>query len=246
VPGVPGGESTGTDESGGGGSSQPTWETAPGGGGAAGGETAESGAPGDGSQTPGGAGAEGQDGDESWESGVPGGDGGWETSNQLPGATSSIPPMPSEQGQPPGGGSDGSTGTSGGDAELDKALKDFDGGILAEREVIKARANETAASSGGGAGLPGGSPEENSAGGDASEDSGGTQTEGGPMGYPGAGPRAHSAPPGPTAQSSVPDDIPDAKDDDVVARQLREAAMAETDPELKEKLWDEYRRYKSR
>lgn len=33
-------------------------------------------------------------------------------------------------------------------------------------------------------------------------------------------------------------------DDDIVARQLREAAEKETDPELKEKLWEEYRRYK--
>ena len=40
--------------------------------------------------------------------------------------------------------------------------------------------------------------------------------------------------------------IPDGQDDDIVARQLREAAENETDPELKEKLWDEYRRYKNR
>ena len=33
-------------------------------------------------------------------------------------------------------------------------------------------------------------------------------------------------------------------DDDVVARQLREAAMREPDPQLREKLWDEYRKYK--
>jgi hypothetical protein len=33
-------------------------------------------------------------------------------------------------------------------------------------------------------------------------------------------------------------------DDDIVARQLREAAEKETDPELKKKLWEEYRRYK--
>ncbi|MGW8161384.1 MAG: hypothetical protein ACWGN1_03970, partial [Desulfobulbales bacterium] len=32
--------------------------------------------------------------------------------------------------------------------------------------------------------------------------------------------------------------------DDIVARQLREAAEKETDPELKEKLWEEYRKYK--
>lgn len=42
-----------------------------------------------------------------------------------------------------------------------------------------------------------------------------------------------------------PEDIGDGSDDDVVARQLREAAEKETDPELKAKLWDEYRRYKS-
>ena len=35
-----------------------------------------------------------------------------------------------------------------------------------------------------------------------------------------------------------------ASDDDIVARQLREAAEAETDPALKEKLWEEYRKYK--
>lgn len=39
-------------------------------------------------------------------------------------------------------------------------------------------------------------------------------------------------------------DLPDAKDDDIIARQLREAAMAEPDPELRERLWEEYRRYK--
>ena len=33
-------------------------------------------------------------------------------------------------------------------------------------------------------------------------------------------------------------------DDDIVARQLREAAEKETDPELKKRLWEEYRRYK--
>ena len=34
------------------------------------------------------------------------------------------------------------------------------------------------------------------------------------------------------------------QDDDIVARQLREAAMAESDPELREALWQEYRNYK--
>lgn len=42
----------------------------------------------------------------------------------------------------------------------------------------------------------------------------------------------------------VPDDVPSGQNDDVVARQLREAAENETDPALREKLWDEYRQYK--
>ena len=45
-----------------------------------------------------------------------------------------------------------------------------------------------------------------------------------------------------TAQTA---EIPNGDDDDVVARQLREAAEAETDPEVKEKLWEEYRKYKN-
>ncbi len=44
---------------------------------------------------------------------------------------------------------------------------------------------------------------------------------------------------------AVPADVPDARDDDIVARQLREAATRETDPTLREKLWQEYRKYKT-
>jgi hypothetical protein len=47
-----------------------------------------------------------------------------------------------------------------------------------------------------------------------------------------------------TRVAEIPADIPDGSDDDIVARQLREAAMKETDPKLREKLWDEYRKYK--
>ena len=42
----------------------------------------------------------------------------------------------------------------------------------------------------------------------------------------------------------VPEDIPSAQGDDIVAQQLREAAAAETNPGLREKLWDEYKKYK--
>lgn len=189
----------------------------------------------------GGAGDQGQgqgSGEESWEDGVPGGSGedGWETSNQqVPGGTADTPPMPSDRGKPPG---------SGGDGELDGALEDFDGEILSEREVIRQRSNETA----GAGNLPGGAESGSSdsgAGGDVAGIPGTSGDVDMPDGARGLPSNRNLPPaPSPVASAGVPDDIPDAKDDDIIGRQLREAAMAESDPELKEKLWDEYRRYK--
>ena len=75
---------------------------------------------------------------------------------------------------------------------------------------------------------PGGRGE--SAGQQSGEQGGGGGVGGGTVG--GSGP------------NTVPADIPDGRDDDIVARQLREAAMKETDPELRERLWEEYRQYK--
>jgi len=45
------------------------------------------------------------------------------------------------------------------------------------------------------------------------------------------------------SDGEVPDDIPPSANDDIIARQLREAALAETDPATRAKLWNEYRRY---
>ena len=45
-------------------------------------------------------------------------------------------------------------------------------------------------------------------------------------------------------ESRVPADVGDGRNDDVVARQLREAATKEKDPAVREKLWEEYREYK--
>jgi hypothetical protein len=42
----------------------------------------------------------------------------------------------------------------------------------------------------------------------------------------------------------TPDDVPTMVDDDIIARQLREAALVEKDPDLRDRLWDEYRKYK--
>lgn len=49
----------------------------------------------------------------------------------------------------------------------------------------------------------------------------------------------------PGSGGKTPEDIPRGQDDDIVARQIREAAMQEKDPVLREKLWDEYRKYKN-
>ncbi|MFU8816487.1 MAG: hypothetical protein ACNA7W_14160, partial [Pseudomonadales bacterium] len=119
---------------------------------------------------------------------------------------------------------------------------DFDGEILAEREVIRSRSNETA-----GAGTAGGGSQLPPSGGDAAAGGASGTADlpsppSGPMGVP----STRTAPPAPRPEgaTAIPDDIPPARDDDIIARQLREAAQQETDPELREKLWDEYRRYK--
>ncbi|MCC5846482.1 MAG: hypothetical protein JJU29_00190 [Verrucomicrobia bacterium] len=46
-----------------------------------------------------------------------------------------------------------------------------------------------------------------------------------------------------TARQGQAGDRPPRQDEDIVARQLREAAEKETDPELREKLWKEYEAY---
>ena len=45
-------------------------------------------------------------------------------------------------------------------------------------------------------------------------------------------------------QERTPEDVAVMVDDDIIARQLREAALAEEDPELRDRLWAEYRKYK--
>ena len=45
-------------------------------------------------------------------------------------------------------------------------------------------------------------------------------------------------------QQAVPDDIPPEATDNMIERQLRRAAMNETDPNMKRKLWNQYRQSK--
>jgi hypothetical protein len=142
--------------------------------------------------------------------------------------------------------------------KLDSSLREFDGLILREQEILEERREEQAASGGGGAeGGSGGEGEgENGESGEGKGAERDDRTADAPGGT-GGSPDDPSGEPVPTedgAESSsdsgelsngrIPPDVGDGRDDDIVARQLREAAMNEEDPALREKLWDEYRAYK--
>ena len=129
------------------------------------------------------------------------------------------------------------------DARLNEGFAEFDGMILGERERVQAEADEAGSDvmSNGGAGAGSGDGE---AGGPlifASAPPG--STGGGVMPAGNANREGDFSNTSPQETFETPDDIPSGNDDDVVARQLREAAMREPDPELRERLWDEYRAY---
>ena len=46
------------------------------------------------------------------------------------------------------------------------------------------------------------------------------------------------------SNGKIPEDIPTADNDSVLEAQIRQAALNETDPEVQDLLWDEYRKYK--
>ncbi len=138
--------------------------------------------------------------------------------------------------------------------ELNESLTVFDGMILNEREAIRGKASEEAGKGDGqadgplfeeaalsepGVTEPGGPAAGEEADTEPQEETvpampgGGNRRSGGPEVAEGRG------------DGGVPADIGDGSDDDIVARQIREAALAEEDPQLREKLWDEYRQYKN-
>lgn len=150
------------------------------------------------------------------------------------------------------------------DRKLDSSLSEFDALILREQEILAQRREAAgAAGGGGGAGTAqvGGGREGTGEEGGAGEDGGGEEGEDASATAEGTGdspdeatgeevardegaPEASEAETGDVSNGRVPPDVGDGRDDDIVARQLREAAMKEEDPELREKLWDEYRAYK--
>jgi hypothetical protein len=137
------------------------------------------------------------------------------------------------------------------DAQLEKGAGEFDAIILKteaeQREAARTAAKQSSSRGGAGGGAGGGisasintdTAEEGNSPYDEGMASGGGYSTGGGMGGAGGG-----APPPDAAKYPAPSDIPSGSDDDVVARQLREAASRETDPAVREKLWDEYRKYK--
>jgi hypothetical protein len=130
----------------------------------------------------------------------------------------------------------GSAGAVGGTGTAEEQASGA-GATAAEGEGEQGTGEEGAGEEGAGSeGSEGG--ESGTAGDEGAGDQQGTGQQGGGSGVGGGGPKGGGGPGG------VPADIPDGRDDDIVARQLREAAMKETDPELRERLWDEYRKYK--
>ena len=131
------------------------------------------------------------------------------------------------------------------DQELAEALSQFDGFLLDKNSEIESRRSEekrrtdidyevsgkrnagggSAQSSRGGATNRGDSDDDASQGGSSGGYAGGLEEK--------------------QENANAQDPMIDGSDDDIVARQLREAAEQEKNPALRERLWREYRDYKA-
>ena len=142
--------------------------------------------------------------------------------------------------------------------KLNGRLEDFDEMLLIEKDLLSEKKRTSQSGSGGesGSGL----------GGESSENDGGNEfgdSGSGQSGRPDSadverggfsrknqtngdirGNRQSKQDTGRVTGQGKPAEISDGHDDDIVARQLREAAEKETDPVLRKKLWDEYKLYK--
>ncbi|WP_405223181.1 hypothetical protein [Lentisalinibacter sediminis] len=151
----------------------------------------------------------------------------------------------------PGGMTDvpgGSGGQGSLDDEFERSLGDFDDSLLEEQQKVAEVSRDTGAFENGG-GSQGGGVGLGEQAGEAGEGSGGTvgvvnNSAGGAGGSMRQEPGSVDQLTKEQIGERTPGDIPSGVDDDIVAKQLREAALAEEDPELRERLWDEYRSYK--
>ena len=138
------------------------------------------------------------------------------------------------------------------DEALDESLEDFDETVLAEGNRNSTDSIDILSPSGTSGGIDSDEPLFEEAGsGDAQGNASIEQraAEGAPPGTEDGEGQIGQASSGPEQVDSeiipIPDDIDDGQGDDIVLRQIRDAAIKERDPVLREKLWDEYRRIKS-
>ncbi len=136
------------------------------------------------------------------------------------------------------------------DSTLSESLSDFDTNLQKKQNSLRSQAeSQSSGGYGSNQGIPGGEGgiRWSDAGvgtipGGSQSNSGGAETVPRPTEL-GAGPGVEKQVTRQISPSKVKSGIGDG--DDVVARQLREAAQGENDPILREKLWDEYRKYKA-
>jgi hypothetical protein len=181
---------------------------------------------------PGGTDGAGGDGKECGSADLPGGVGGMEQSGDCAGGVGGIP------------GETEAERTARLEKELERQVGGFDEVLAEEQEQISTEGRNTEGFGGGGGGGSGGS------GGRVGL---GKQAGGGEDGEAGQVARVPSEESRTKASvddlseeeiaSRTPDDIPDLVSEDIVAKQLREAALAENDPKLRDRLWEEYRNY---
>jgi hypothetical protein len=159
----------------------------------------------------------------------------------------------SSSGESSGSGESGDS-IEGLDEALDESLEDFDETVLSEGN----RGNDNIdilSPSGTSGGIDSDEPLFEEAGDGVAEGNPSIEQRAAEGAPPGADGNGAEAPAGQAANSSgpqqadneiipIPDDIDDGQGDDIVLRQIRDAASREQDPVLREKLWDEYRRIK--
>jgi hypothetical protein len=196
----------------------------------------------------GGSAGEGSEGSSEAGRGDEGGTAGSEAGGIDEGSAGDAAGLPG--GQPPAGSPATDSETAAVlDRQLGGSLEEFDQRMRQEMERLAEETTDaeregsqgTGGGTGSGSGSSGGTAGESTPSGetDSGGARGGTEEGGDSAGSVGG------SGPGGTGSDRVPADVGDGEDDDIVARQLREAAVAEDDPELREKLWDEYRRYKA-
>jgi hypothetical protein len=216
---------------------------------------------GDNGALPGGIGGMGQDGEC-----IGGGGGGGSSSSDS--SASSSDASGGASGGGGGGAAGGSvqgTGGAGGVAEfpdesdaeraerlgqeLEESLGGFDGTLQEEQDEISAAGRSTEGFGEGSQGSGGGgiSLGQQGSGGGGGGGAGGNNSGGGnPISVANSGISRESPVAGMSQEEireRTPEDIPITVDDDIIARQLREAALTEEDPALRERLWEEYRKY---